>query len=168
MPYPLNELSDQLGLLLLNRRWYITCAESCTGGQIAAAITATPGSSAYFSHGFVTYSDAAKQQLLGVQATTLAVAGAVSEAVAQEMARGAQYTARAEVAVAVTGIAGPEGGSVQKPVGLVCFAWAIDNAPIFSLRHQFCGDRATVRHQATCYALSVLYNKLRTLEVVSL
>lgn len=163
----LNELSRQLGLLLLARRWHITCAESCTGGHLAAAITATPGSSAYFSHGFVTYSDAAKQQLLGVQAATLTAAGAVSEAVAQEMAQGAHRVARAEVAVAVTGIAGPEGGSEQKPVGLVCFAWAMDNAPVFSLCQQFLGDRAAVRRQATCYALLVLCNKLRTAGVPS-
>jgi nicotinamide-nucleotide amidase len=158
----LNELSRQLGLLLLARCWHITCAESCTGGHIAATITATPGSSAYFSHGFVTYSDTAKQQGLGVQATTLAGAGAVSQLVAQEMAQGAQRLAGAEVAVAVTGIAGPGGGSEQKPVGLVCFAWAMDNAPVLSVCHQFWGDRAAVRQQATYYALLVLCNKLRT------
>lgn len=164
----LNELSRQLGRLLLARHWHITCAESCTGGHIAAAITATPGSSAYFSYGFVTYSNAAKQQLLGVQTATLTTAGAVSNAVAQEMAQGAQRVAGAEVAIAVTGIAGPQGGSEQKPVGLVCFAWAMDNAPVLSLCHQFFGDRAAVRQQATGYALLLLCNKLRTLGVPAL
>ncbi|MEW9808888.1 MAG: CinA family protein [Candidatus Symbiodolus clandestinus] len=161
MSNTLTQLSQQLGRLLLSRGWQIACAESCTGGQLAATITNTPGSSAYFSHGWVTYSDKAKQQLLGVRATTLAEQGAVSEAVAQEMAINAQCLANATVAIAITGIAGPSGGSNQKPVGLVCFAWAIDNAPVTSQQQQFLGDRTTIRQQATEHALSILCQHLK-------
>lgn len=155
MPLPI-ELAQQLGALLEANAFLIATAESCTGGGVAAALTAIPGSSAWFERGFVTYSNQAKVEMLGVSLDTLASQGAVSEAVAREMAVGALRHSHAQVSVAITGIAGPAGGTPTKPVGTVCFAWARDNRIIRSATRQFTGDRETVRQQASQFALAEL------------
>lgn len=131
----------------------IAVAESCTGGWIAKALTDLPGSSAWFGWGFITYSNAAKVAVLGVSEETLAGQGAVSEDVAEQMATGARLASGAEIAVAVTGIAGPAGGSAGKPVGTVCFAWAGPGVQLTSTTRQFSGDRAAVRRQSVIAAL---------------
>lgn len=144
------ELAGQLEA----RHLKFSCAESCTGGWLAKCLTDRPGSSAWFEFGFVTYGDNAKQVLLGVRADTLAAHGAVSQQVAQEMANGARRVSGADLAVAITGIAGPAGGSADKPVGTVWLAWAgADGLQGAELR-EFPGDRAAVRSQAVAAALA--------------
>lgn len=145
-------LSARLGERLRALGWHITTAESCTGGGVSQAITAIPGSSLWFESGFVTYANSAKTRLLGVAAEALAAEGAVSEIVARQMAVGALDAAQADLAVAITGVAGPDGGSPAKPVGTVWFAWATRNDVRAQLR-QFSGDRAQVRAQAVAVAL---------------
>ncbi len=152
-----NALADQVARLaaaLMQRGWLLVTAESCTGGGIAAALTDRPGSSAWFERGYVSYSNAAKIELLGVQASTLAQHGAVSTAVAQEMAVGALARSHAQLALSVTGIAGPDGGTQDKPVGTICFAWAVAEQPCRLETRQFAGDRQAVRRQACIHALS--------------
>jgi nicotinamide-nucleotide amidase len=146
------QLATELGQLLLRKKWTITTAESCTGGGIAYWLTAIPGSSAYVDRGFITYSNKAKQQLLAVRSATLLQFGAVSEETVREMAQGAAKAAGAELAIAVSGIAGPEGGSAYKPVGTVCFGFYVEGQTISSQR-VFAGDRQQVRQQAIDYAL---------------
>jgi nicotinamide-nucleotide amidase len=148
----LAKLSQQVGQALQQRQWILSCAESCTGGWVAQNITAIAGSSAWFDTGFVTYSNHAKQQLLNVSNETLVTQGAVSEATAQAMAQGALNNSLADISLAVTGIAGPGGGSVDKPVGTVCFAWAWQDN-LSSQRHILAGDREAVRRQAVEIAL---------------
>lgn len=138
----------------------LVTAESCTGGWIAQAVTAVAGSSDWFERGYVTYSNAAKQESLGVQADTLQRCGAVSEETAREMARGALAASRASVAVAVTGVAGPSGGSAEKPVGMVCFAWALRDRPARSETRRFAGDRGEVRRQSVIRSLQGLIEVL--------
>ena len=134
----------------------LAAAESCTGGMIAAAITDVPGSSAVFDRGFVTYSNEAKAEMLGVRAQTIARYGAVSQWVAREMAKGAILNSRADIAVATTGIAGPTGGSDRKPVGLVWFALAARGGAVRAERRVFVsGDRNFVRMRATEMALTL-------------
>jgi nicotinamide-nucleotide amidase len=142
-------LVQQLAERLAARGWHMATAESCTGGLIAAACTELAGSSAWFERGFVTYSNEAKTELLGVDAALIAAHGAVSEAVARAMAEGALNRAGVDVVVAVTGIAGPTGGSADKPVGTVWLAWAVRGAATRSERQVFGGDRASIR-EATC------------------
>ncbi|MDM3870300.1 nicotinamide-nucleotide amidase [Porticoccus sp. W117] len=149
-----NSLAQQLGDVLMRRGWQVTCAESCTGGGVAEAITSVPGSSRWFEAGFVTYSNAVKQQLLGVSGDTLASHGAVSEAVVREMAQGAQAFANADLAVAISGVAGPDGGSEGKPIGTVWFAWQLGDASCASEMCHFSGDRQSVRQQAVVHALN--------------
>lgn len=146
-------LSEQVGEALRTRGLMLVTAESCTGGWIAEVITAVAGSSQWFERGFVTYSNEAKREILGVQATTLSASGAVSEATVREMAEGALAHSRAQVAVAVSGVAGPGGGSLDKPVGTVCMAWAGGSAATRSRRLQFAGNREAVRRQAVAAAL---------------
>lgn len=146
------QLATELGQLLLRKKWTITTAESCTGGGIAYCLTAVPGSSAYVDRGFITYSNKAKQQLLAVRSATLLQFGAVSEETVREMAEGAAKAANANIAIAVSGIAGPDGGSVYKPVGTVCFGFCI-NGQVASRRLVLAGDRQQVRQQAIDYAL---------------
>ena len=153
---PILLLATRLGERLAARGWMAATAESCTGGGISAAITEIAGSSAWFDRGFVTYSNAAKQELLGVQAGTLARVGAVSEETAGEMARGALQRSAAQVSVAVTGVAGPGGGSDEKPVGTVCFGFATRAGVVLARRHLFTGDRAAVRRQTVITALEGL------------
>jgi nicotinamide-nucleotide amidase len=149
-------LATRLGALLEARAWRVSTAESCTGGLVAGAITDVAGSSAWFERGFVTYSNAAKTEMLEVRVDTLAAHGAVSEETAREMVAGALERSSADVAVAVTGIAGPSGGSPQKPVGLVCFAWGRRGGAVRALTQRFPGDRAAVREAAVIAALDGL------------
>ena len=146
------QLATELGQLLLQKKWSITTAESCTGGGIGYWLTAVPGSSAYVDRGFITYSNKAKQQLLAVRSATLLQFGAVSEETVREMAEGAAKAANANMAIAVSGIAGPDGGSVYKPVGTVCFGFCV-NGNVASSQLVFAGDRQQVRQQAIDYAL---------------
>jgi len=155
----LNELARSVGEALMAQKLRLATAESCTGGWVAMALTAIPGSSDWFERGYVTYSNAAKQEDLGVSADTLRQHGAVSEEVAREMAAGAQQRARVQVALAITGVAGPTGGSVDKPVGLVCFAWA-HGSKISSETKRFEGDRASVRRQSVLHALQRIRESL--------
>lgn len=134
----------------------VASAESCTGGLIAAALTAIPGSSDVVDRGFVTYSNAAKVEMLGVPAEMVAAEGAVSEAVARRMAEGALLHSAADIAVSVTGIAGPDGGTATKPVGLVWFGLARRGAPTRTEHHVFPGDRTAVRRAAVVRGLSLL------------
>jgi nicotinamide-nucleotide amidase len=149
----LTALATLVGTRLRDRRLLLATAESCTGGWVAQAVTAIAGSSDWFERGFVSYSNAAKMELLGVQAETLGAHGAVSEQTAGEMAAGALARSRAQVAVAITGIAGPGGGSAEKPVGTVCFAWALKGAPLALGTRQFKGNRESVRRQSVIAAL---------------
>lgn len=147
------ELASELGQLLLRKKSSITTAESCTGGGLTYWLTAVAGSSAYIDRSFVTYSNKAKQQLLGVRSATLLEFGAVSEETVREMAAGAAKAAAADVAVAISGIAGPGGGSVAKPVGTVCFGFYLHGV-VSTKRQLFSGDRQQVRQQAIDYALT--------------
>lgn len=156
----LDVLARRLGELLAARGWRLATAESCTGGWIAKVVTDIPGSSAWFDRGFVTYSDAAKVDMLGVRQETLDDLGAVSEGTVLEMAAGAIARSRAQVSVAVSGIAGPGGGSAEKPVGTVCFAWAIPGSQVQARRLQFAGNREEVRHQAVGISLELLLEHL--------
>jgi len=146
-------LATLVGARLRDRGMMLAAAESCTGGWTAQAVTAIAGSSDWFERGFVTYSDTAKQEMLGVSARTLAAHGAVSEQTAREMVLGALAHSRAQVALAITGIAGPTGGSPEKPVGTVCFAWAVKDGALDAETRQFVGDRESVRRQAVIAAL---------------
>ena len=150
----LDDLSAQLGELLEVRNWRITTAESCTGGGVAAAITAIPGSSRWFEYGLVTYANQAKQHLLGVDSKSLAADGAVSETVVRQMIDGVLALSGAEVAVAVSGVAGPDGGSAEKPVGTVWFAWGAVTGERMVSCHHFEGDRRAIQQQAVIRALS--------------
>ncbi|MDP1997867.1 MAG: nicotinamide-nucleotide amidohydrolase family protein [Gallionella sp.] len=146
-------LAAQVGGLLKSHGLMLAAAESCTGGGVAQAITDVAGSSAWFERGFITYSNLAKQQMLGVSEATLIQHGAVSEAVVREMVAGALDNSAAQVALAVSGIAGPEGGTPDKPVGTVWFAWGLKNGVTQVLRHQINGGRAEVRARSVHIAL---------------
>jgi nicotinamide-nucleotide amidase len=154
------ELAAELGRRLAARGAWAATAESCTGGLVAGAITSIAGSSGWFERGFVTYSNEAKIELLGVDPGTLARHGAVSEATARAMAEGALRASRADVAVAVTGIAGPAGGSEAKPVGMVCFAWAARGGPTTDATRHFPGDREAVRRASVVVALQGMVDRL--------
>ena len=153
MDQALYELSEKVGAMLKARRLMLAAAESCTGGWIGQALTMVPGSSAWFDRGFVTYTNQAKQQMLGVSAETLKRFGAVSENVVREMAAGALSRSQAQIAVAVSGIAGPDGGSADKPVGTVCVAWAGADGLGNEQQFRFAGDRDAVRRQSVIAAL---------------
>lgn len=149
-------LATQLGIALTNHGWMLATAESCTGGWVSEAVTAIAGSSKWFDRGFVTYSNQAKQDMLKVKAETLENVGAVSEETAIEMLNGAIAHSTAHVAVAITGIAGPDGGTPQKPVGTVWIAWGGRNLSTKTHCYYFQGDRYAVRLQATQHALDGL------------
>lgn len=151
--HDLYELAQAVGGALKARSLTLVTAESCTGGGVSAAVTMVPGSSAWFDRGFVTYSNSAKREMLGVAVTTLDSRGAVSEQTAAEMVQGALSHSRADVAVAVSGIAGPDGGTADKPVGTVCFAWAARGAATRAQTRHFAGDREAVRVRAVACAL---------------
>jgi len=156
----LETLAERLGLVLLARGEWLTAAESCTGGWLAQSATAIAGSSNWFERGFVTYSNRAKVEMLGVPETTLERHGAVSEATARAMAQGALVHSHADWALAITGIAGPSGGSPEKPVGTVCFAWASKTGGCTARTCHFPGDRAAVREQSVRHALEGLLSSL--------
>ena len=153
MEEELAEVARQLGERLLTKGLCMATAESCTGGWVAKVLTDIAGSSAWFERGFVTYSNAAKQELLGVLPETIAADGAVSEPVVREMVRGAIARSAADLALAVSGIAGPGGGSAEKPVGTVWFAWGCANRPVVTRLVHFSGDREQIRRQAVRVAL---------------
>ncbi|MFZ2628220.1 MAG: nicotinamide-nucleotide amidohydrolase family protein [Rugosibacter sp.] len=144
----------------MDSRLLVATAESCTGGWVAQVITHTAGSSAWFERGFITYSNAAKIEMLGVRAATLAEQGAVSEATACEMAAGALAHSTASISLAITGIAGPTGGSVTKPVGAVCFAWCRTGETAQAETQRFAGDREAIRRQAVVHALQGLLKRI--------
>jgi nicotinamide-nucleotide amidase len=154
-------LARALGDVLGRGGFTVATAESCTGGQIAGAITDIAGSSGWFDRGFVTYSNAAKIEMLGVRSETLAAHGAVSEATAAEMAAGALARSPADLAVAVTGIAGPDGGTPAKPVGMVCFGWARRGGGVETVTRHFPGDRAAVRAATVAVALEGLIDRAK-------
>ncbi|MBC8947651.1 MULTISPECIES: nicotinamide-nucleotide amidase [Xenorhabdus] len=159
----LNQLSIELGKRLKRKKLSVTCAESCTGGWIAKVITDIAGSSAYFNRGFVTYSNDAKHEMLGVLPESLAQFGAVSEQIVKEMATGALIVAKADVSVAVSGIAGPEGGSEEKPTGTVWFGFAFyvnENIQTVTYRQHFSGGRNAVRLQAVLFSLKTLLDEI--------
>ena len=153
-------MTEQLGRQLVMHKLMLTTAESCTGGGLAEMITQVPGSSTWFERGFVTYSNNAKQEMLGVEHDTLNKYGAVSEQTACAMAEGALIYSQAQVSVAITGIAGPEGGTEEKPVGTVCLALQRHGQPAQSVRVLFEGDRQQVRRQACLMALQGLVDLL--------
>jgi nicotinamide-nucleotide amidase len=164
-------LTEQLAEVLLQHGWMLATAESCTGGLIASRCTDLSGSSQWFERGFVTYSNEAKHEMLGVDSALIAEHGAVSEAVAQAMALGALRHSRAQVSVAVTGVVGPTGGSADKPVGTVWLAWATpsdagptlgaETAWVKTQRMQFSGDRAAVREATVQHAIKTLLDLLK-------
>jgi nicotinamide-nucleotide amidase len=149
----MDDLAVQVGELLKAHGLMLVTAESCTGGGVAQAITEISGSSGWFERGFVTYTNTAKVEMLGVQQTTLDAHGAVSEATVREMAEGALRHSRADVSLAVSGIAGPTGGTPEKPVGTVWFAWSLRDGDTHAQLHQLSGNRAEIRTQAVRIAL---------------
>lgn len=164
IPARVQQAAQTLGKVLYERGWQFACAESCTGGLLAAAVTGVPGSSAWFDSGLVTYSNDAKQRLLAVAPDTLERFGAVSEETAMEMAAGVLRTMpRVDLAISTTGIAGPGGATAGKPVGMVCFGFAqrtADGIVTRALTHVFDGDRGEVRHESVIYALTMVLEVL--------
>lgn len=163
MAEALADLATRLAAALGRRGEWLATAESCTGGWVAKICTDVIGSSAWFERGFVTYSNDAKQELLGVSAETLERCGAVSEQTVREMAAGVLQHSHAQWALAISGLAGPGGGSREKPVGTVWFAWAGPDGWMMSRRSRFDGDREAVRRQAVATTLSVLTTHLNEL-----
>jgi len=153
MSEPLYILAEQVGKILVSHDQKLVTAESCTGGWIAQSITDISGSSGWFDRGFVTYSNEAKQEMLGVNQKTIVIFGAVSEECVTEMVQGALMKSKADSALAVTGIAGPDGGSFDKPVGTVWFSWLVTGGQCRTLRQRFSGNREAVRRQAVDQAL---------------
>lgn len=156
----LDQLAAAVGQALLARGWHFCCAESCTGGWLAASLTSIPGSSSWFERGFITYSNAAKIELLDVAETLLNTQGAVSEATVAAMTAGALRHAHADVAIAISGIAGPTGGSTDKPVGTVCIAWQLPAQAVHVQTCHFSGNRQQIRHDAVKHALQILLQRL--------
>lgn len=146
---------------LLDRQWWCATAESCTGGGIARALTELPGSSDWFDRGFVVYSNESKREMLGVSGDTIERFGAVSEAVARDMAEGALQHSRGHAAIAVTGIAGPSGGTADKPVGTVVLAWATREGGTTTRTRRFDGDRQAIRAAAVEQGIEGLLVRLR-------
>jgi nicotinamide-nucleotide amidase len=161
MDAQLNELSQRVGNALKQQSLTLATVESCTGGWVAQVVTHTPGSSAWFERGFITYANDAKVEMLGVSPETIAEYGAVSEETAAEMAAGALVNSNAMISLAVSGVAGPSGGSPDKPVGTVCFAWCkLGREPETERRH-FDGDRDSIRRQAVVCVLEGLLARLK-------
>jgi len=156
----LNELAQRVGERLQEQHRMLAVAESCTGGWVAKCLTDIAGSSQWFDRGFVTYSNAAKQTMLGVSRAALDAAGAVSEPTVREMAAGALESSMATVTLAISGIAGPGGGMPGKPVGTVCFAWAVAGSEVRAETRHFEGDREAVRRQSVGHALQGLLDVL--------
>jgi nicotinamide-nucleotide amidase len=156
----LETLATALGHALHRQSIMLALVESCTGGMIAQAVTSVPGSSAWFDRGFITYSNPSKVEMLGVNAQTLAQYGAVSEQVASQMAQGALTSSHAHISGSVTGIAGPDGGTADKPVGMVCFAIAKSTGETISSTQYFSGSRSEIRSQATQWLLHALLDTI--------
>ena len=155
------DLTKTLAEILLSRNWTVSLAESCTGGLVSATLTELAGSSEWFERGYITYSNEAKTECLEVPARLIESHGAVSEPVAKAMAEGARINSGSDVAISVTGIAGPSGGTAEKPVGTVCVGWATENQTLTKTMH-FDGERQAVRQQATEFALTELIALLRS------
>ncbi len=158
--HDLYQLAERLGQTLLDQQLCLATAESCTGGWVGKVMTDVAGSSSWYERGFITYTNQAKQDQLAVSAATLQAHGAVSEATAQAMAAGVLQFSHAQLSLAITGIAGPSGGSEQKPVGLVWFAWSRKEAQTIATSQVFKGDREAVRRQAVLYALEGVFQLL--------
>ena len=156
----LHQLAGELGELLRARNWMLATAESCTGGWVGQLVTALPGSSQWYERGFITYANVAKQEMLGVPAATLETFGAVSEETAQAMAVGALAHSHAQAALAISGIAGPGGGTPKKPVGVVCYGWALADGTLVSSTCRLDGDREEIRSRAVAAALRGLIELL--------
>ncbi|HYP68028.1 MAG TPA: nicotinamide-nucleotide amidohydrolase family protein [Thiobacillaceae bacterium] len=154
------QLSEQLGLLLKQKGWMLASAESCTGGWLGQVVTSVAGSSQWYERGFITYTNLAKQEMLGVSAATLNAHGAVSEETVREMAQGALKNSRAQISVSVSGIAGPGGGTPRKPVGTVCIAWTSIDGNLSSTTCRLGGDREEIRSRAVAAALRGLIELL--------
>jgi len=166
--FDLTTTLSELAHELTQRGWSMVSAESCTGGLVAAQCTELSGSSQWFERGFVTYSNAAKSEILGVDPQLIAEHGAVSEAVARAMALGALKNSKAQVSVSITGVAGPLGGTALKPVGCVWFAWGLNRnlngsePQVFAERQDFLGDRSQIRAQAVVHCLNSLLQVIKT------
>jgi nicotinamide-nucleotide amidase len=159
------QTAEELASLLNSQGWKVALAESCTGGLVSATLTELAGSSNWFERGYITYSNQAKTECLGVPSELIESHGAVSEPVAKAMAEGTQRHAKVKAAISITGIAGPSGGSIEKPVGTVCFGWAIQGHGIVTTTCKtklFMGDRQAVRQQATLFALAELLTLLKS------
>lgn len=157
----MNQLAAQLGAALHEHGMLLATAESCTGGGVATAVTEIAGSSAWFDRGFVTYANQAKVDMLAVSVDTLARFGAVSEATVREMVEGALQHSQAHIALAVSGVAGPGGGTPEKPVGTLWFAWGIRGEASVARRHLLAGNRAEIRQQAVHIALQGVIDLLQ-------
>ena len=153
MDRQLYDLAVEVGAALKARGWMLATAESCTGGWIGQCVTMVPGSSEWFDRGFVTYTNLAKTEMLGVRKQTLQGHGAVSEQTVSEMAQGALERSHGRVAVAVSGVAGPTGGTADKPVGTVCVGWAVRDGASRTVTLRLDGDRDAVRRQSVIAAL---------------
>ena len=156
----LTKLAEEVGAALKARGLMLATAESCTGGWVGEAITAIPGSSHWYDRGFITYTNESKHEMLGVSADTLARCGAVSEAVVREMVAGTLNNSHAQVALAISGVAGPGGGSAEKPVGTVWLAWGRKDGPVTSAKYLYSGDRREIRRQAVETALRGVLDRL--------
>ena len=152
----MDKLVESLAAIFLQKKWRLSTAESCTGGLVAASITDLPGSSDWFERGYVTYSNKAKSEDIEVSNELIEKHGAVSEEVAKAMAIGTQKKSQSNASLSITGIAGPTGGTSEKPVGMVCFAWRLPDTSVITETQIFLGDRETIRKQACCHALERL------------
>ena len=161
MDSELYSLAVEAGRILTASGRMLVTAESCTGGWVSEAVTMVPGSSQWFERGFVTYTNLAKQEMLGVQSATLELHGAVSEPTVREMVAGALMRSRGDVALAVSGVAGPSGGTAAKPVGMVCLAWGLRGHEAIAVTRHFPGDREAVRRYSVIAALEGLIKMLQ-------
>ncbi len=157
----LESLSAELGALLIEKNYFFTTAESCTGGWVGQSLTSVPGSSSWYGCGFITYSNIAKRKILDVSKDTLISHGAVSQEVVEEMVNGALKKSKANLGVAISGIAGPGGGTAERPVGTVCLAWKLNDLPASSVTEVFEGSREEVRFKSVSKALKEAINLLK-------
>ena len=157
----LESLSTELGALLNRKNYFFTTAESCTGGWVGQSLTSVPGSSSWYGCGFITYSNTAKHKILDVSKDTLISHGAVSQEVVEEMVNGALKKSKANLGVAISGIAGPGGGTTERPVGTVCLAWKLNDLPASSVTEVFEGSREEVRFKSVSKALKEAINLLK-------
>lgn len=159
--HDLHEVTQALAKVLIKNHWHLSTAESCTGGMVAASITELAGSSDWFERGYVTYSNQSKSEDIDVSQNLIEQHGAVSDQVARAMALGAKQNSGSDLSLSITGIAGPTGGSPEKPIGTVCFAWALANDQIVSETKHFEGNRQQIRQQACDFSLKKLLDLLR-------